>query len=61
MPSTMTIEQIDQQNDFKIASMRFQTIVAEAKNSRQVTLNLDTTGGIQGFIVLLKPALPCIH
>jgi hypothetical protein len=56
----MTIEQIDRQNQIKIASMHFQTIVAEDKGNRQVTLNLDTTGGIQGFIVLVRPALPCI-
>ena len=55
----MTLEKINQQNILEIAAMRFKTIITEA--SQEVTLKLAPEPGIQGYIVLLQPALPSIH
>ena len=56
----MTKEPNTQPNIFKIASMRFKTVVAEAGGRRSVTLTLPTDPDVQGFIVLLQPTLPSI-
>ena len=49
------------ENFLEIASMRFQTIVAETMTDLPVTLELPIEPGVHGFIVLLQPSLPCIN
>lgn len=54
----MTHETMSEQNILKIAAMRFKTVIANA--DQDVMLKLTPDEGIQGFIVLLRPALPTI-
>lgn len=51
---------IENQDILKLASMRFKTVVAEVADPRHLNLNLTAEAGVQGFIVLLRPALPSI-
>ena len=52
---------IFQQNILEIASLRFQTVVAETGTNLEIALELPVEQGVHGFIVLLRPSLPCIN
>jgi hypothetical protein len=54
----MTYETMSEQNIFRIDAMRFKTVIADADQDFMLKLTPDE--GIQGFIVLLRPALPSI-
>jgi len=54
----MTHETMRAQIIFRIAAMRFKTVIADA--DQEVILKLTPDEGILGFIVLLRPALPSI-
>jgi hypothetical protein len=56
----MINEQSNLPNVVKLATMRFKTIIAEAMDSQPITLSLPADSSVQGFIVILKPALPSI-
>jgi len=57
----MKHDKINQPNILEIATMRFKTVVAEARANQAVTLELPVESGINGFIVFLQPPLPCIN
>jgi glutaminase len=57
----MTHNKLTNQNLLEIAALRFKTIVTEATDSQSVTLELPMESGVQGFIVLVQPALPSIN
>jgi hypothetical protein len=57
----MTHAKCHQLNVLEIAALRFKTVVAEARGDRSVTVELPVESGVQGFIVLVQPALPLIN
>ena len=57
----MKIVKINHPDILEIATMRFKTVVVEAKANQAVTLELPVESGINGFIVFLQPPLPCIN
>ena len=57
----MNQNKFNQPDILEIASLRFKAIVAEAGGDQQVTLVLPIEAGVQGFVILLQRALPCIN
>jgi hypothetical protein len=55
----ITVEKIKQQNLLEIATMRFETIIAEA--NQEVTLKLAPAADIEGVIIIWQRPLPPIN
>jgi hypothetical protein len=57
----MLTDQLSQPSILKLATLRLKTIVADIREHQPLNLSLPTDGDVQGFIVLLRPALPSIE